>query len=63
MASALELEKKLELLLDEVKDMFHAISINIEALGVQMSHKNTPKEVSGILTNCRTNLNELQKLL
>lgn len=29
MASALELEKKLELLLDEVKDMFHAISINI----------------------------------
>lgn len=29
MTSALELEKKLELLLDEVKDIFHATSLNI----------------------------------
>lgn len=31
------------MLQDEVKDIFHATSINIEALGVQIKHKNTPK--------------------
>lgn len=63
MSSALELEKKLQILLDEVKDIFHATSINIEALGVQMQHKNTPKELTNILNSCTLNLNELKKLL
>jgi predicted HicB family RNase H-like nuclease len=63
MTSAQELERKLEILLDEVKDIFHATSINIEALGVQMKHKSTPKELNNILDNCNANLNELKKLL
>ena len=51
------------MLTDEVKDIFHATRINIEALGVQMHHKNTPKELKIILENCGSSLKELETLL
>ena len=56
MSSSFELERKLELLTDEVKDIFHATSINIDALAVQMEHKNTPNELKATLTSCGTSL-------
>ena len=56
MSSAFELERKLELLTDEVKDIFHATSINIDALAVQMLHKNTPSELRASLASCSASL-------
>ena len=56
MTSAFELERKLELLTDEVKDIFHATRLNIDALSVQMEHKNTPRELRSVLDHCNSNL-------
>lgn len=63
MSSAFELERKLELLTDEVHDIFHAARLNIEALGVQMTHKNTPTNLQSVLENCRASLTDLEGLL
>ena len=37
------------MLTDEVHDIFHAVSLNIEALNLQISHKNIPKEMEDVV--------------
>lgn len=43
MKSILELEKKVEGLTDEIGDIFHATTLNLEALSVQLQSYNESK--------------------
>lgn len=53
MTSIGELEKRVELLSDEISDIFHATSLNLEALAVQLQPYSDSKIVQGTLGQCQ----------